>query len=152
MWNRCQSYVFCYLCLQTTVKKQEFRCKTDGKFNKGTMKWIAMKGKLGSQLHIPHDKQSGIFPKHKTGVKHWYTLSTLSSINLIMINRFTKQSPLLFWVMYVVWTRSNKDFVLVSSPMSRLNQWWTIKVRCQSLVGFLLILMVWSHLQYCLPI
>ena len=67
--------------------------------------------------------------QNKTDVERRQTLSHLRSINPNMINHVPQQSPLIFEVIYVVCTRSNKNFVFVSSPMSRFKQ--LSKVRCQ---------------------
>ena len=72
---------------------------------------------------------------NKTGFECWETLGRLRIINLNIINHFAKQSPLLFSVTYVVCTRSNHDFVLVASPMSRLKELSQRSVTC--LAGFL---------------
>ena len=74
-------------------------------------------------------KSSTMQITHKTGVERRQTLGHLRSINPNMINHVPQQSPLIFWVIYVVCTRSNKNFVFVSSPMSRFKK--LSKVRCQ---------------------
>ena len=67
--------------------------------------------------------------ENKTDVERRQTLGHPRSINPNMINHVPQQSPLIFWVIYVVCTRSNKNFVFVSSPMSRFKK--LSKVRCQ---------------------
>ena len=65
----------------------------------------------------------------KTDVERRQTLGHPRSINPNMINHVPQQSPLIFYVIYVVCTQSNKNFVFVSSPMSRFKK--LSKVRCQ---------------------
>ena len=64
------------------------------------------------------------FKRCKTDAERPETLGCLKYITPTMVNHFASQSPLLFFVMYVVCTWRNNDFVFVSSPMS------TVKVRC----------------------
>ena len=87
---------------------------------------------------------------NKTDVECRETFGCLRTINPDMINHFAKQSPLLFYTMYVVCMRSNQDFVLVASPMSRLRE--LSKSDVSHCFGYLLIFMVRSHLQHCLSI
>ena len=66
---------------------------------------------------------------YKTDVERRQTLGHPRSINPNMINHVPQQLPIIFKVMYVVCTRSNKNFVFVSSPMPRFKK--LSKVRCQ---------------------
>ena len=72
---------------------------------------------------------TGYTDLYKTDVERRQTLGHRRSINPNMINHVPQQSPLIFQVIYVVCTRSNKNFVFVSSPMSRFKK--LSKVRCQ---------------------
>ena len=81
-------------------------------------------------------KQKKIILKNKTDDERRQTLGHPRSINPSMINHVAKQSPLIFKVIYDVCTRSNKNFVFVSSRISRFKK--QSKVRCQQPLSCLL--------------
>ena len=71
----------------------------------------------GNQCHQCQGHGQG----NKTDVERQETLGRLRSITPNTVNYFASQSPLFFLVMYVVSSRSNEDFVFVSSPEVHLD-------------------------------
>ena len=97
-------------------------------------KWFRIHAYLGSVSSASLFAKS-LFPiPNKNAIKIWKQVKSsptlnadnppdgLRSINPNTIKHFVKQSPILFQVKHVVCTRSNKDFVFVSSQMARLKE------------------------------
>ena len=91
-----------------------------------------------NQFDVTSNSGDADFRINKTDVGRRQTLGHPRSINPNMINDVAKQSPLISQVIYIyaVCTRSNKNFVFVSSRMSRFKK--QSKVRCQQPLGCLL--------------
>ena len=87
--------------------------------------WKVCDKSLGGRSLLSPTHQSLVTLENKTDVERQQTLGHTRSINPNMINHVPQQSPFI----YVVCTRSNKNFVFVSSPMSRFKK--LSKVRCQ---------------------